>query len=67
MLVSCYMLRFIPKRRPLKEGIIMKKVFFKTSLGITLSVLASVLFLAHKSEFFKDDSALYDEFDSTLD
>ena len=45
----------------------MKKVFFKTSLGITLSVLASVLFLAHKFEFFKDDSALYDEFDSTLD
>lgn len=44
-----------------------EKVFFKTSLGITLSVLASVLFLAHKSEFFKDDSALYDEFDSTLD
>ena len=50
----------------MKEGIIMKKVFFKTSLGITLSVLASVLFLAHKSEFFKDDSALYDEFDSTF-
>lgn len=44
-----------------------EKSVFKTSLGITLSVLASVLFLAHKSEFFKDDSALYDEFDSTLD
>ena len=44
-----------------------EKSVFQNYLGITLSVLASVLFLAHKSEFFKDDSALYDEFDSTLD
>lgn len=45
----------------------MKKQLLKTSLGITIMVLAGSLYLAHKMELAKNDNPLYDELDSTID
>ena len=44
----------------------MKKCLLKTGLGLGLGAFLELAYLAKKTEFFKSDKELYDEFDSTL-
>ncbi|WP_019769023.1 hypothetical protein [Streptococcus sobrinus] len=44
----------------------MKKFLINASLGLSLGACLGLAYLAKKTEFFKSDKKLYNEFDSTL-